>query len=46
MLVTLDPVGTHMGITIVTDIPRDYPKGSAETWINISCSPKIMVLVI
>lgn len=40
MLITLDPVGTKVGITAVADIPWKYPKGSAETWINISCSPR------
>lgn len=40
MLITLDPVGTKVGITVVADISWNYPKGSAEKWINISCSPE------
>jgi len=40
MLITLDPVGTNVEVSVISDIYWKYPVVNAKTWINISCSPK------
>ncbi len=40
MLITLDPVGTLYNVKAISDIYWDYPKGSADSWINFYCDPK------
>jgi len=39
ILITLDPVGTKEGVTLVSDIYRPYPYSIYKYWINIQSSP-------
>jgi hypothetical protein len=39
ILITLDPVGTKEGVTLVSDIYRPYPYPIYKYWINIQSSP-------
>lgn len=39
VLITLDPVGTKVGVTIVSDIYWDYPNPKSDYWFNTFTSP-------
>ena len=40
LLVTLDPVGTKVGVTLLSEIPWDTPRVRCEQWINIYSDPE------
>lgn len=40
MLITLDPVGTGLGVQLVSDLYSGEPNPSAKYWINILAKPK------
>lgn len=39
MLLTLDPVGTKVGVTLISDIYWDTPKPKSNYWVNIYANP-------
>lgn len=40
LLITLDPVGTTLGVALISDIYWEPPKPKSKYWINISTDPK------
>lgn len=40
MLITLDPVGVGIGVSIVSDIYASKPQPKSEFWINVTAVPK------
>ena len=41
LLITLDPVGTKYGVTLVSDIYLEYPVPKSKYWVNIQTNPEI-----
>ena len=39
-LITLDPVGTKVGVTVISDIYYDYPNPQCRIWLNTFTDPK------
>jgi len=40
VLVTLDPVGIKVGVTLISDIFWSYPEPKAKQWVNASVAPE------
>jgi hypothetical protein len=41
MLITLDPVGSGMGVNTISDLHKSAPKPAAKFWINIRADRKL-----